>query len=362
MKVILFLRSDASRHTGGQGGKARIYAGHLERAGVDVTIWESDARPQGRYDIGHVFNLDWPVETSRQLAAARRCCRRVVFSTIHHRDAWMRDLHRHARRGLAGAVAARVSLPTFEALRGVALARHRPSQFPEAARQLARGVRATQRRLLELADLHLTLAHGEHASLEEDFGFAGGSVVIPNGASRADVPLPQGLPRDFLLTIGRVEARKNQLLLAAVAERLDLPLVLVGPPNPRHAALVGEIDAAVQRTSRLIWLKEVPREQVLSMLANASAHVLPSWCEVLPQVDFEAAIANTRVVTTTRGYTHEYLGDGAVYWDPAQGADGLADAIGTALSRPPATIDPARFEWARIGDQLLAAYQDVLAR
>jgi glycosyltransferase involved in cell wall biosynthesis len=362
VKVVLFLRTDASRHAGGQGGKARVYARELERAGVDVTVWESDAQPPGRYDVGHVFNLDWPVETARQLAAARRCCRRVVLSTIHHRDAWMRDLHRNARRGLAGAVAARVSLPTFEALRGVALARRRPAQLPEATRQLVRGVRRTQRRLLELADLHLTLAPGEHTSLEEDFGFSGPSVIIPNGASSADVPLPAGLPEEYLLTVGRVEARKNQLLLASVAEGLDLPVVLVGPPNPRHAALVQELRAQVQRTSRLIWLEDVPRDQVLSMVAKASAHVLPSWCEVLPQVDFEAAIANTRVVTTTRGYTNEYLGDGAEYWDPSEGADGLRRAIQAALARPAPAVDAARFDWGRVGEQLLAAYEEALAR
>lgn len=363
MRVVLFLRSDLAHHTGGQGEKAKRYIQFLEAAGVEATIWPSDDQPPGRYEIGHVFNLDWPVESARQIAAARRCCDRVVLSTIHHRNAWMEELHRRARRGPAAAVARFSSLETFEAIRGLALAVRRPSQIPESTRQLIRGVRSTQRSLLAAVDLCLTLAEGERRSLVEDLSFTGPTAHVPNAASEADGDLPPGLPQDFLLSIGRLEARKNQLPLTSVVERLDLPLVLVGPPNPRHAAIVAEIARRADRSSRLIWFRHLSREQVLAMLRRAQAHVLTSWCEVVPQVDLEAALAGTRVVTTTRGYTDEYLGGSAVYWDPSSGLSALEAAITSALARAPAAPSrPDELRWEHAGERLREAYARALTQ
>src|SRR3712207_5537307 len=116
VRVVLFLRTDATRHVGGQTEKAKRYVEYLNSVDVDARIWAADTPPPGRYDVGHVFNLDWPVEAVRQIRAARRSCEKVVLSTIHHRDAWMAELHRQARAGASKAVARLISLERFEAL------------------------------------------------------------------------------------------------------------------------------------------------------------------------------------------------------------------------------------------------------
>jgi glycosyltransferase involved in cell wall biosynthesis len=361
VRIIFFLRSDANRHVGGAAtGQIDGYVRFLKEAGADVTLWRGDREPPGRYDIGHVMNLDWPVEVARQTAAARRRCRRVVLSPVHHRDAWMAQLHRRARAGLARRVAARTSLERFEALRGAALAVRAPRQLPEATRQLALGVRRRQRAVLDAVDLCLTLASGEEDSLAEDFGFDGPTRRVPNSAHGSAAPLPRGLPAEFLLCVARIEARKNHLPLLDAAEALDMPLVLAGPPNTRHRALVRAVEERERSSKGVIWLRELPRAQVLSLYTAAACHVLPSWCEVVAQVDLEAVTAGTRVVTTRHGHMHEYLGEDAVYWDPGSGAEGLAPAVAAALERPLPAPAPGRFDAMENARKLLDAYEAVL--
>lgn len=358
MRVVFFLRTDVHKHVGGQGsGKVQRYIQYLREAGVDASAWSSDRDPPGRYDVGHVLNLDWPVEVARQTAAARRCCDRVVLATIHHRDTWMELLHREARRGLAGRLAARVSLERFEALRGLTLAARAPRQLPEATRQAVLGVRRRQGQVLESVDLCLPLARGEEDSLAEDFGFRGPTHLVPNSAEHVDVPaLPPDLPDEFLLCVGRIEARKSQLDLLDAARTLDLPVVLAGPPNLRHRALVAAVEERERSSSSVIWLRDLPRVRVLSLYGAAACHVLPSRCEVVSQADLEAAAAGTRLVTTTRGHMDEYLGDDAVYWDPVTGREALAAAVSAALERPRPDPDPGRFPMEDVGQALLSAY------
>jgi len=358
MKVALLISNPA---VGGQRLKAGRYVEHLAAAGVEASLKSPGEAIEGRYDIVHLFNLDWPVVTAMQYRSVRRRCDRIVLSTIHHRESWMRELHRHARRGVAGVIARRVPLARFEALRGLAVSARSPGQLPEALRQFVTGTRAAQARLLDSVDLSLVLAEGELASLTQDFGFDGPVAEVRNGASTAHASPPPGLPDEFLLTVGRIEARKNQQLLLRVAVEMDLPVVLVGPSNPRHKAISRSIAASTRASTGVIWLQSLPRDQMLGLYRHAAAHVLPSWCEVVPQVDLEAALGGTRVVTTTRGHTDEYLGPAAVYWDPASGADGLRDSIVEVLSRQkPEPRPPDDFGWGPVGRGLLKAYEKAL--
>jgi glycosyltransferase involved in cell wall biosynthesis len=338
--------------------QAREYANFLRAAGADVTVWAETGPPPGRYDIAHLFNLDLPLETARQLRQARACAERVLLSTIHHRERWMAELHTRARSGAAGIVARAVPLHRFEALRGAWVARRRPAQLPEAMRQLLGGVRRRQRQILAGIDARLVLADGERRSLQADFGVRGEGLLVPNGAAVSDGDAPRGLPAEFLLCVARVEARKNPLTLIAAAERLDVPVVFVGSPNAHHRALTDRFRARVEESPHASWLAQLDRASLSAVYRAAACHVLPSWCEVVPLVDLEAAAAGTRVVTTSRGHTDEYLGDLARYWEPETGVDGLVEEISRSLCGPPPVApDDRRWTWERAGQALVEAYE-----
>jgi glycosyltransferase involved in cell wall biosynthesis len=151
-----------------------------------------------------------------------------------------------------------------------------------------------------------------------------------------------------------------------VLVELDLPAVFVGGANPRHRAYVEEFAALVERSPNLTWIRSLQRERVLSLYTRARLHVLASWYEVVPLVDLEAALAGCPLVTTTRGYTNEYLGDLPTYWDPASGKEGLRAALERAPSQRIAADERARLRerlsWSATTRELVPTYRRLLER
>lgn len=83
------------------------------------------------------------------------------------------------------------------------------------------------------------------------------------------------------------------------------------------------------------------------------------------EVDLEAALGGCRVLTTTRGYTSDYLGDAAGYWEPDSAGHGLRRAIGDSLERPHDRAAQQRhfraeLSWERVTRDLPQIYEELL--
>lgn len=365
MRVILFLRSDAGRLLGGPTEQVDRYAKAIRERGGEAVVWCSTERPTGRYDVAHLLNLDWPLETARQFELARRCADRVVISPIYPRREWVAEFHVAGRSGIANGVSQVVGVDGFKRLRNCRWALTNPALRFEGARQLINGVARRQRQILEQCDAWFPLATAERHAVEEDFAVrAGCAVTVPNGASWSDdSPRTRGLPQRFILCAGRIEAGKNQLAVAEALRRLNLPGVFVGPANPRHRSYVKRFSNLVERSKNLIWTGELPREELLSLYQRADAHVLASWYEVVPLVSLEATAAGCPVVQGTRSYASEYLCPSATYWDLQTGVDGLMSAIRQSLAKPRNFSQVAehrqKLDWSQVGDRLMTAYASI---
>jgi glycosyltransferase involved in cell wall biosynthesis len=127
-----------------------------------------------------------------------------------------------------------------------------------------------------------------------------------------------GLDR-YVLCVARIEDLKNQLGLVRALADDPSPLVLIGAVNPQHRGYHGEVSRAAKRRGRTLLLPPLPRPELLSAMAGAAAHVLPSWFETAGLVSLEAAAAGCPVVSTDRGYARAVLGEGAHYCDPGDG-------------------------------------------
>ncbi len=212
LRVVYFVRTqDDGGVVSGAARQLRQYADFVGRSGCTAVLHPSLEELDQRFDIAHLSNLDWSVETAHQLRLAKRCARRVVISPIHHRRRWVSGVPASDRGG-AGRIAAEItSQDGFERLRNFYLAGRNPKLIPEATRQLVTGVRGRQRDILEACDAWFLLANGERVSLEEDVDpTPRDTFVVPNGAEWSDEePSLKGLPEDFVLSVGRVEARKR---------------------------------------------------------------------------------------------------------------------------------------------------------
>jgi glycosyltransferase involved in cell wall biosynthesis len=361
-RVLFLLRSDTDRLVGGTAEQLRQYARAVTERGGEALLHTEPTRPPGRFDLAHVFNVDWPLEAARHMDIALACADRVVLSPVHHDRRWEGVYHAQGRAGAHRQVASSVGLDGFMRLRGAAQAAAVPRLWAEAGGQLVRGVTRRQRQILERADAWFVASPGETDAICADFEVAPRPVhVIRNGGEWVDdgSGLPP-LPDEFVLCVARVEARKNQLALARALVDLRVPGIFVGAPNPRHRAFVARFAAYVDEHPMLTWLPTLGRRETLAMFGRARLHALASWYELAALVDSEAAVAGCSIVTTSRSHSRDVIGDAAVYWDPGTGHDGLVAALGRGLDRTPEAETVRRFRnelaWERIREDVARAY------
>jgi glycosyltransferase involved in cell wall biosynthesis len=144
-------------------------------------------------------------------------------------------------------------------------------------------------------------------------------TVTTHGVDPAFGPGAAG-PRDYLLYVGAIQARKNPLAAAAAATEVGLPLVAVGPE--REPALARELER------RGVDLRgHVEKAELAELYRGAAALVLPSRFEGFGLPVLEAMASGTPVVASDDPALREVAGDAAVF-----AHDDLAGAIRQALA------------------------------
>ncbi|MEZ5319970.1 MAG: glycosyltransferase [Vicinamibacterales bacterium] len=338
----------------------------LARHGVIADIAREELPDPRGYDLVHVFNVWEPSAALRQLQHLRQFDVPVVFSPIFLSLA-------------EGLWAQRAVLPVFrqrlddDTLRASIM---RLSATPRDVREAA-GLAldasweewpARVRELTALAD-HLIVLSGHEAAALHRIGALGPHwSLVHNGvdAAWAEGASPEPFRRrlglsDYVLSVGRLEPRKNQLLLARALRDTDLDLVLVGDvPKPDYADLVRRHGGRVHLVGRLGHDDDLLR----SAFAGARLFALPSWSEGAPLSALEAAAFGLPLVLSDRSGEREYFGALGRYVDPLD-LDGIRDAVmqawvesGDAAARRDASrawIDRA-LTWDHHARETVAAY------
>jgi glycosyltransferase involved in cell wall biosynthesis len=225
-------------------------------------------------------------------------------------------------------------------------------------------------RIFDVVDAVLPNSRAEQRAFEARLpGSNAHYHVVPNGIEEADAAAPgPGLFRakyelgEFVLCVGNVEPRKNQLALARACRRLGRPLALVGAV--RDTAYLEACLGEGGRGTLHLGTFEHGSELLRSAYQACGVHALVSEFETPGLATLEAAVLGARVVSTIHGSASEYLGDGAEYVDTS--VDSIAEGIERAFARPePDDALPRRilgeFTWPRAARAVLGAYEAVLA-
>ena len=212
-----------------------------------------------------------------------------------------------------------------------------------------------------------------------------GAFCVPSEATARDCEERLGLPRDrifvtplgvdesffveptsgeYVLGVGTLEPRKNQLRLVQAMAGIDAELLLAG----RRGWACDEVLEAAEKAPNVSWLGHVPEARLRELVAGASVVAYPSLFEGFGLPVLEALAAGKPVLTSDRDPMREVAGDAALLVDPCDIgaiADGLLRLLGDpALRARLAEAGPRRargFTWDACAEATLQAYHAVLA-
>ncbi len=134
------------------------------------------------------------------------------------------------------------------------------------------------------------------------------------------------LPAKFILCVGTIEQRKNQLaILEGVAkEKLDIPIVLLGKPT-EYKKVLDEFIFEANMRRQLTFLHGTNTAELQAIYQMAEIMVYPSFFEGFGLPILEAQASGCPVITSNTSSMPEAGGEGACYIDPANSTEiGLA--------------------------------------
>ncbi len=185
-------------------------------------------------------------------------------------------------------------------------------------------------------------------------------VVTPNGVDPAFTPGDAAEPRDtvsqgsYVLSVGAIQARKNQLAALEGAAAAGLPLVVAGPE--KDAALAAELR---RRGARLEGYVE--SERLVELYRGAACLVQASRFEGFGLPVLEAMACGTPVVAVPEPALREVAGDAAVFVPEERLAEGIRQAVAERDRLVAAGLVRARgFTWRASAERTLAVYREIL--
>lgn len=196
--------------------------------------------------------------------------------------------------------------------------------------------------------------------------------IVANAVSTAWQPLinDNTAPRR-LVAVASVKPHKNLALLIEAFSRLpgtDIELVLVGRldqlrnPDTRVALLVQAAEG------RIRFLGEIDDKALVSLVASATALVLPSLYEGFGLPPLEAMAVGCPTIVADIPGLRETCGDASVFFNPKD-ADALVAALDRILSDAALRLDlrergfrrVGAFDWNRSAEILIEAMESLLA-
>ena len=175
-----------------------------------------------------------------------------------------------------------------------------------------------------------------------------------------------GLPENMILFVGSLKKHKNiERLVDAynkVKTRTPCNLVIIGRYHKQDSRILRKI-----RSSGIIYLGEVPAEDIVAIYNLADLLVFPSLYEGFGLPVLEAFASGVPVAASNASSLPEVVGDAGVLFDPYD-TDDICDKICKIMSDKALRHDLIEkgqerlkeFSWEKTAEQTLAVYEDIL--
>lgn len=356
LRILMQMRSNAFSHRGGDTVVLEKFAEGLKQLGhhVDIDV-ENQFNPKD-YDLVHLYNFATPEITEAQAKRAVESGTPYVVTTMY--EDWPFFFSPMVENFLVLESYIELDQPKEHWKRLV----DSMERLPETAMQ-------DNSYTAFHAEALIATGANEVNALKRDYPH---SKFITDYRCGCEVANPNPDPdlfrkyigiNDFVLCVGRLEWRKNQLGLLKAMEESDMPLVLMTGSvtyQPDYEVLARKF----KRRGKTLYLPRVEADLLASAFAAARAHVLPSFFELPGLVSIEAARYGTNVVVTDYGTIRDYLGDDAYYCNPSS-PESILKAVEAACNAPRSKRLQERtkdFTWSNSVKRIMQIYTDVLKR
>jgi len=201
----------------------------------------------------------------------------------------------------------------------------------------------------------LTVSERTRGDLVRLYGLPGEKVVVtPNGVDPAFTPGNPLALGTYVLVVGAVQARKNQLAALEAAAAVPLPLVVAGPVRD-------EVLAARLREGGADLRGYVSQDELIDLYRGAACLVQASRFEGFGLPVLEAMACGTPVVAVDEPALREVAGDAALFVDERDLAEGIRRALADRRRLGDVGLERARaFSWRVAAERTLEVYREAL--
>jgi glycosyltransferase involved in cell wall biosynthesis len=297
MKILLCIRGDYRRNFAGDSVQVLKTAQYLRKMGITVDINNGGITDYSSYDVIHLFNLSRIGETYKYYKIAKSYKKNIVLSSVY----WNLKKYYNYINDLENCkLWNKCNIYRTEVLKGCKMI------YPNS------------------------IIEGE--LIRKEFGNSVPCTIVYNGVEveNDDVPLYNFKERynlnKYILCVGKICERKNQLSLAKACNDINIQLVLIGKVNDK------KYFAECTKFKNVIYLGFTDSYNVYNAYRFAKLHVMPSFVETSGLSSLEAAASGCNIVSTSEGSAQEYFKDMAIYCNPYE-PNSISSAIEDGLRR-----------------------------
>jgi glycosyltransferase involved in cell wall biosynthesis len=185
--------------------------------------------------------------------------------------------------------------------------------------------------------------------------------VVYNGLSMEEYPFDGGTG-DYLLYVGRISMQKGVHIAIAVAQELDLPLVIAAKLDPEDEQYFN-FYIKPRLGGRIEWIGEVDETKRNELMSQAKCFLHPAtWREPFGLTLIEAAACGCPVVAFNRGSIPEIIQDGVTGFvvDDIEEMTEAVDKIGTIDRAACRAHALSKFSAKRMADDYEELYRKLL--
>ncbi len=375
MRVLFQSRVDLLQKKGGDTVQVIKTAEELRKLGVEVDLDCNIGAQVDSYDLVHVFQLDWVCESYLHVLNAKKAGKKVVLSPIHHSEKEVKQYEKEERYTFRRVSNIFITSQEFlDVLKNVYRSFFDLRKLYPTLLSIKDGFRNQQKKVLKMSDAILTQTDKEFQFLKRDFGVDISCVKIQLGVSDDFLnPIKKKYFdfSDYILTVGRIEPRKNQLkIIEAVkllnkTKGLNLKLVIVGSLNSNNFEYYMRFNRLLKENNFVEYVPKVNYEDMPSVYNGAKVCVSGSYFETTGLTLIEAALSGTNVVARngdTGEVVREYLGDIPEYCNPSS-IESISEAIFRAYKKERPEISNEfrnKYTWANVAKETLKVYNELV--